>query len=96
MQARQCERKWSVLENDALTGSPWPDEGGSLRDERPARAEAEEPDALVARPGPEEVADELMTAIVCKTDDRDGGKKREGVLGDPEGMSIRIQMRTSD
>ena len=52
-----------------LTSTQGPNKGVPLGDERPAGAEAEESDALVARTSAEQVSDELMTAVIRQADD---------------------------
>lgn len=64
-------------------GAQGPRQGLALGDERPARAEAEQADTLVTRARAEQVANKVVTAVVRKADDRDGGEEREGVLGNP-------------
>ena len=65
------------------TGAQRPDEGVTLGDQSPRRAERQESDALVAGTSAEQVAQERVPAIVRQTDDGNGGEEREGVLRDP-------------
>lgn len=68
---------------EVRTGLQRPYERAALCDERPARAEAQQPDALVAGAGAEQVAHECRAPVIDQTDDRDGGEQRERVLRDP-------------
>ena len=73
-------------------GTQRPYEWIALGDKGPARAEAEQPNALVTRSSAEEVPHECVTAVVYKADDRDGCEQGEGILRNPKGHSQRISM----
>lgn len=60
-----------------------PHERVSLSDERPARAEAEEPETLITRASTEEVADKCVTPVVRQANDGNGGKEGKRILRDP-------------
>ena len=52
-----------------LTSTQGPNKGVALGNERPAGAEAEESNTLVARARAEQVTDKLVTPVIRKTDD---------------------------
>ena len=51
------------------TGLQGPHERGALSDERPARAEAEQPDAFVRGASTKEVAHEIVSPVIGQADD---------------------------